>query len=115
MRCSSSRILVRPSLLASALVSLAAAACLDAPEDPLPDDESTTDVEQQVVAGWPAFGGVTRYAAPSMPAFAPPSYLDFRVDPRTTAFGDGRVVTEVARVSDGPAFGLPGRTVYGHQ
>lgn len=60
----------------------------------------------------PAWGLAPR-AAPLLPAMAPPGYLDFAVDPRTTVFGSSHVPTEVARISDEAAFGLS-RTRFGH-
>lgn len=55
---------------------------------------------------WPAFGGVSPGDDPIHVAFDEPGYLEFVTDPRTELFDDGRVLTQVARVSDNEAFGL---------
>lgn len=64
---------------------------------------------------WPAFGGVSPSSPPVLSSFAAPGYLDFTVDPRTQAFNDGRLLTEVARVSDGATFNTPATTRFTHQ
>ncbi len=64
---------------------------------------------------WPAFGGVAHFSSPRAPTFAAPSYLSFQVDPRTQLFSDGRILTEVSRVSDGNAFGTTNARQFSHQ
>ncbi len=63
---------------------------------------------------WPTFGGVSPGTKPVCATLPAPGYLSWVLDPRTTPphITDGRIPTEVARVTDAAAFGLPSSATF---
>lgn len=86
-----------------------AAASLDADRD-----GGEVDAGPTWPTDWPAFGGVSAGTAPIHADLAAPGYLEWTVDPRTVPphMIDGRVPTEIARITDATIFGLPGTTTF---